>query len=58
MNPATWIASTLFFVILLLADSVFAGDYVLAPLPEAYPDRSDFEGELSEPLKDPKACEL
>jgi hypothetical protein len=58
MNPVTWIASTLCFVMPLLADFVSAGDYVLAPLPEAYPDRSDFEGELSEPLKDPKACAL
>ena len=31
-------------------------DYVLAPLPDAYPDRSEFEGELSEPAKDPTAC--
>lgn len=33
-------------------------DYVLVPLPQYYPDRASFGGELSEPPKDPKACEL
>jgi len=33
-------------------------DYVLIPLPQYYPDRASFGGELSEPPKDPKACEL
>ena len=58
MNRFLWAANACCLAMLSLSGMACAGDYVFVPHPVYYPDRADFEGEFSEPVKDPNVCSL